>query len=202
MTLELDLQHTAVLFMDFQRDIALPGGPMAPASKEALARYAAAMERTAAVLRAVRTADVLRIHVGVAFRPGHPEANPNTRMGHYMITHSALIEGSEGAAFVPALAPKGEEIVIIKRSVSAFCHTDLEVILRNAGVHTLILTGLTTHFVVEGTARAAADLGFRVITLSDCCASGGVERHTAALDILGFLGPVVPASTFLGQLDA
>ena len=42
-----------------------------------------------------------------------------------------------------------------------------------------VLTGVATHFAVEGTAREAVDRGYRVVVLEDCCGMG--SRHGAML---------------------
>ena len=73
------------------------------------------------------------------------------------------------------------EAVVTKRGVSAFTASDLDQILRTARIGTLLLTGVATNFVVEGTARQACDMGFDMIIVGDCCASVNQEAHDASL---------------------
>ena len=73
------------------------------------------------------------------------------------------------------------EAVVTKRGVSAFTASDLDQILRTARIGTLLLTGVATNFVVEGTARQACDMGFDTIIVGDCCASVNQEAHDASL---------------------
>ena len=68
-----------------------------------------------------------------------------------------------------------------KRGVSAFTASDLVQILQNKRIETLILTGVATNFVVEGTARQACDLGYNTIVVGDCCTSMSQEAHEASL---------------------
>ena len=77
----------------------------------------------------------------------------------------------------PALAPADEEVVVVKRRVSAFTGSDLEVILRAYGIQHLVLAGLSTSGVVLSTLREAADKDYRVTVLSDCCADRDEEVH-------------------------
>jgi len=193
--------RTVLLSMDFQRDIALPDGGAAPDDEAALERFAAAVDRAAEALEAARTGGTWVGHVRVILRLDEPAANRHSPMTRFLLDRELLREGSEGAEFVPALAPRPGEWVITKRMVSAFAGTDLDAALRNQGVDTLVLMGLVTHFVVEGTAREAADRGYRVVVLHDACASGAPERHTAALDICGRLGALVPTADWCAALD-
>jgi len=198
--LELSKKRTALLSMDFQRDIALAGGTLAPTEDEALSRFSAAIDRAERALATARSVGLLPVHVRVAFRPGHDGANRHTSLGRIMSDLGALVDGDEGTDFVPALAPADGELVVTKRMVSAFAGTDLDQILRGRGIDTIILMGLVTHFVVEGTGRDAADRGYRVVTLGDCCASAGTSRHEGALDILGRLGVVLDSRRLAAAL--
>jgi isochorismate hydrolase len=62
-----------------------------------------------------------------------------------------------------ALEPRPDEPVVVKRRVSAFSGSDLDVLLRAAGADTLVLAGIATSSVVLSTLRQAADLDYRLI---------------------------------------
>jgi nicotinamidase-related amidase len=62
-----------------------------------------------------------------------------------------------------ALEPRPDEPVVVKRRVSAFSGSDLDVLLRAAGADTLVLAGIATSGVVLSTLRQAADLDYRLI---------------------------------------
>ena len=81
--------------------------------------------------------------------------------------------------------------MVTKRGVSAFMASDLEPILKNRRIGTLLLAGVATNFVVEGTAREASDRGYNVVVVADCCASMSQEAHDAALSVaLPFLATI------------
>ena len=65
----------------------------------------------------------------------------------------------------------------MKRRVSAFSGSDLDVLLRAKQADTLVLAGIATSGVVLSTLRQAADLDFRLVVLSDACADGDAEVH-------------------------
>ena len=94
---------------------------------------------------------------------------------------NALVEGTWGATIHEAVSPKEGEPVVTKRAVSAFAGSDLEKLLQTAGITTLILSGVATNFVVEGTAREASDRGYNVVVVGDCCASVSQVAHDSSL---------------------
>ncbi len=88
-----------------------------------------------------------------------------------------LIRGEPGHDIVPELYPLESEPVIDKPGKGAFYQTDLDLMLRNRGIDTLFVAGVTTEVCVNTTVREANDRGFRCIVLSDCCASYFPEFH-------------------------
>ncbi len=143
---------------------------------------------------------MLIVHVGVAFRQGHPEIGPGAPLFQGIKKGNALLEGSWGADFHPGLKPADGEIVVIKRGVSALAGTDLGLVLRTKGISSLVLTGIATNFVIEGTARHAVDEGYQVTILTDCCASFSDDMHTFSLQILSQLGAAGMAAEFVAAL--
>ncbi len=87
---------------------------------------------------------------------------------------------------------------------NAFDRTELDTILRQAGVDTLVLVGVPTDVAVESTARAAAcDLGYRTIVVSDACTADSDEAHARALDVhRAWFGETATADEVLGALGA
>jgi nicotinamidase-related amidase len=80
------------------------------------------------------------------------------------------------------LEPRPEEPIIVKRRVSAFSGSDLDVLLRAAGADTLVLAGLSTSGVLLSTLRQAADLDYRITVLSDACADRDSEVHRVLME--------------------
>ncbi|MCX6593092.1 MAG: cysteine hydrolase family protein [Acidobacteria bacterium] len=87
--------------------------------------------------------------------------------------HSHYRPGQPGNDFKPELAPLPGELVIPKRTNSAFIGTDLEQRLRAAGQLTLVMAGVITNNSVEATVRMAGNLGFTVYLAADACFTFG-----------------------------
>lgn len=82
---------------------------------------------------------------------------------------SAYRPGQEGNNFKDEVAPAAGETVIPKRTNSAFIGTGLEHHLRESGLETLVITGVSTNNSVEATVRMAGNLGFQSYRVADAC---------------------------------
>jgi biuret amidohydrolase len=82
-------------------------------------------------------------------------------------------------------------------ATAAFAARKLESELRRRGITRLNVMGLATQFSVEHTVRDAADIGFHVRLLADCCASGDIDAHRASLRTLAMLADVISSDAAL-----
>jgi nicotinamidase-related amidase len=136
-------ENTALIVIDVQRAIDDPSwgernNPQAEAN-------------IAALLRAWRAAGRPIYHVR------HDSTEP----------HSTYRPGQAGHEFKAAAMPLTGEIVIAKRTNSAFIGTDLEARLRSAGQSVLVVAGVITNNSVEATVRMAGNLGFDTYLAED-----------------------------------
>jgi len=190
-SLTIDPSRTAVLIMDFQVDI--------------VATYASTdgtlLARAASVLETAREAAIPIVYVKVGFRPGYPEVSPrNARFSK--IKESGFLSG-RGADIHPAVAPRPDDIVVVKHRVNAFAGTDLDLILRANTIDTLILFGIATSGVVLSTVRHAADADYRLVVVSDCCADRSPRVHECLIeDVFPTQATVVKAADLLEALPA
>lgn len=181
MALEIDKRHTALLAMDFENDIVHPEGAFKDFGFAQMVADNNVLDKASQLLVAARTAGLTVIYVSVKFRAGYPERPANGGLWQGLHGANALVEGTWGAQIHDRVAPMASEAVVTKRGVSAFAASDLEQILRTKRIGTLLLAGVATNFVVEGTARQACDLGYDTIIVGDCCASVNQEAHDASL---------------------
>lgn len=100
---------------------------------------------------------------------------------------------SREAEFLPGLEPAGDEIVVSKSSSGVFASTNLDRLLRNIGIRTLLFTGTSTSGCVQSAVYDALDLGYRVAVVADACADSTAESHRAAVD--GLAGSAAAALT-------
>jgi biuret amidohydrolase len=211
--LRFDPKRTALLIIDMQRDFVLPGG-----FGEALGNDVTPLQATVAptrrVLDAARRLAMMVIHTREGHRPDLSDCPPTklvrgkgkTRIGDAGPMGRILVRGEVGHDIVPELYPKAGETVIDKPGKGAFYATDLELVLRNHGIETLIVCGVTTEVCVNTTVREANDRGFECVVLSDCVASYFPEFQTAALAMIkaqgGIFGWVSDSKRALAALGA
>jgi nicotinamidase-related amidase len=82
----------------------------------------------------------------------------------------------------PAVLPKSGEVVLTKRRVGPFSTTNLDELLKRHGIDTLVLLGISTSGCVLSTVRGAADLDYKLIVLSDCCADRDDEVQRVLME--------------------
>ncbi len=161
-----DIPTTALLVMDVQEGILRNY----PESAEFLAG-------TASAIRHARAVGTRVIYVVVGFREGTPEVSADNRMFASVRQRMEGTTPEEWMRVDPAVAPQSGEITVVKRRVSAFTGSDLEVVLRAQRIGHLVLTGIATSGVVLSTLREAADRDYRITVLADCCADADPEVH-------------------------
>ena len=209
----VDLDRTALIIIDMQRDFLEPGGFGAALGND-VSRLDAAVGPCAQVLAAARSAGLLVIHTREGHRPDLTDApalkvergDPAMRIGAPGPMGRILVRGEPGHDIIPKLYPIAGEPVIDKPGKGAFYQTDLELMLRNHAIDTLLVCGVTTEVCVNTTVREANDRGFRCVVLSDCCASYFPQFHEAGLAMIkaqgGIFGSVAASQPLLNSLAA
>ncbi|WP_454813907.1 cysteine hydrolase family protein [Labrys neptuniae] len=94
-------------------------------------------------------------------------------------------KGCWEAQVIEAVGPRGDEIIIPKTASGIFNATNIDYVLRNLGVEFLVIYGVVTDQCVESAIRDAADRGFLVTQVEDCCAAESPENHLASIDSMG-----------------
>lgn len=82
-----------------------------------------------------------------------------------------FVPGTDNVQIQPAVAPVGDEPVIVKNHINAFRQTDLKQQLDARGVEEVVVVGAMSHMCVDAVVRAAADMGYPVTVLHDACAT-------------------------------
>lgn len=183
-----DPQQTAVVIIDMQRDFIEEGG-FGQSLGNDVSLLKAAIAPCQALLKAARAEGMLVIHTREGHRADMHDAfeakvhrgSPKVRIGDAGPMGRILIRGEAGHDIIPELYPLPGEPVIDKPGKGSFYATDLELILRNRKINTLIVGGVTTEVCVHTTVREANDRGFRCLIPGDCCASYNREFHAVSL---------------------
>ena len=193
----IDPRRTAVVLIDMQRDFLEPGGFGETLGNDVSLLHAA-VAPCRALLEAARRMEMLVVHTREGHLPDLSDAPvaklergaPSLRIGAPGPMGRILIRGEPGHDIVPALAPLPGEPVVDKPGKGAFYATDLQAILGDHGIDTLIVGGVTTEVCVHTTVREANDRGYRCIVPADCCASYFPEFHLAGLAMIKAQGGI------------
>ncbi len=89
--------------------------------------------------------------------------------------------GSPGFQIRHELAPRAHEPVVVKRSAGAFSSSEIDSVLKELGIETLVVVGVTTSCCVESTAREAVDRGYGCVLVDDGTAEYDAQAHAGTL---------------------
>lgn len=160
------MNNTALLVMDLQAGI--------------LANYPNKDEIVARVQKAIthaRKQNIPVIYVVVGFRPGATDMSDNNKMFALFKERLSKMDPNAWMKIDEGVKPLENEPIVIKRRISAFSGSDLEVVLRAKNIRHLVLTGVAASGVVLSTTREAADKDFQLTILSDGCADPDPEVY-------------------------
>jgi nicotinamidase-related amidase len=197
----VDPDHTALLVVDVQNDFCREEGVF-PKHGVTIQSIKDTVQNLSTVIEAARAAKVKIIYVQHTTLPNRLGDSPSwTRF--MMKTFSVedprdipefTLDSSWGHRVVDEIKPKEVDVIVKKHRSSAFIGTDLDFILKNMDVKTLVTTGVTTEGCVESTARDGQFYDYMIVTLSDCVNSDSRINHEAALTIMGGRWDVVTSS--------
>jgi ureidoacrylate peracid hydrolase len=115
------------------------------------------------------------------------------------MTHT--YEGSWGARVVEPLVVQDTDIEVVKRRYSGFFQSDLDLVLRDRGVTTVVLMGVLTNICVRATAHDAFFLGYDVVVPTDTVRSmTPMEQHASLYDISTHFGWVTTSDEVCAAL--
>ncbi len=177
----------ALISIDFQRDfIDAEGG--CNLNQEGSARLAAIVPVAQSVLAAAREAGLTVLHTRESYAPDLSDVNGLKREKDYVGRDGplgrCLIRGEPGCDLVPDMKALPGERVVDKPGFSAFCRTDLDKVLQDAGITHLIMMGVTYQCCVHSTLRDAVDRGYYCLTIDDACAAPTPELEEAVRQII------------------
>ncbi len=181
---------TALLLIDIQNDY-FPGGKME------LEGPVEAAKKANELLQCFRDHSMPTVHIQ------HVSLSPDATF---------FISGDRGTDINDITAHYEGEPLVQKHYPNAFRETNLLELLREWEIERVIITGMMTHMCVDATARAAADLGFKVMVAEDACATRALTYgdttipaehvHKAFLAALKSYGQVMPVEQILAHLAA
>jgi nicotinamidase-related amidase len=185
-TFEIKKEECALIVIDMQEDFVNPSHPMAVPEAYRM------VPRMKSVIEECRVLDVPVIFTA------HNIAEDACH-GFYEfwapIKNGAIKEGTAGADIYSGIYPlPNERVIRTKHAYCSFAGTNLDYVLRNLGVKTLIISGTLTNFCCESTARTGYFLNYNIVFGDDICATDSALAHEATVRTMrrGF-GRVLPA---------
>ncbi len=139
-------------------------------------RGLAIVPKTAELLQGARRANVPVIFCNDAHLKGIDR--------EFEVWGEHAIAGTKGAEVIPELGLCKKDYVVPKRRYSGFFHTDLDLLLRELGVDTVVLTGLHAHMCVRHTAADAFQLGYHIVVATDATDSFTEEDYLYGIKYL------------------
>lgn len=198
-----DPARTALLIVDLQNDFLAPDGAYARGG--AVSAAAAALPpRVAAVARTVKAAGGMVVASQFTLWPdgqGEPMIAPHLAALRPFLRKGDFAPGSRGQANVAELRDL-VDVSVCKVAYSAFFNTQLDWLLRHAGIDTVAVCGIVTNGGVASTVRDAHMREYHVVVLADGCAAFREEVHVTALADMAGIADVTDCRSFERRLAA
>ena len=201
-----DASSTALLLIDPYNDFISEGGKVWPRIS-GVAEANHCVQHMLAVLEAARQAGLRVFYVlHRRYRPGDYESWKHIApVQKAAFTSKAFEYGTWGGQIRQEFQPQPGDVVASEHWCSSgFANTDLDLLLKRHGIHTVIVVGLIAHTCVEATVRFAAELGYEVTLVKDATADYSDAHMHAALEINipSYASVIVTASEVIERLGS
>lgn len=190
--MEADITKSALIIVDMQNDFLHEEGRFSKLAKESPEKGIDREFLTSTVPNVKRIAEAFRAasrpvtYIAHVLKPDYSDAAfPYWRFPP-LREREFIVEGTWGAQIIDELTPQKGEHLVIKKGYGGFNNTPLDTILRNLGVNTCVVAGVTTCVCVSTTIRGGVGLNYRMIVVSDATAEIHRELHEAELKTMAW----------------
>lgn len=171
---------TAVITQELQGAVVGPDAGLAVLAKEA---QRVALPNIARLLPAARAAGHQVVHCLVQRRPDGLGSNHNARLFAAGKRSVDITPGSVGAALLPEFGPDPTDLVLSRwHGVGPMGGTDLDAVLRNLGVSTIVAVGVSLNIAIPNLVMDAVNAGYRVVLPRDAVAGVPADYGAAVID--------------------
>ncbi len=181
MTLDakVDPRHTALIVVDVQNDFADPEGFFGSKGSD-LRGVPEMVDRLSSLIQQARSVGVPAVFVQAIYDDEFLSGPMRERNRRRNMDVPRCISGTWGADFY-VVKPEPGDHVVVKHRYSAFQGTNLDDLLKELGITSLVLTGIATDVCVESTTRDGYFMDYYTTVVGDCCHAAQEEYHRGAL---------------------
>ena len=173
-------KRAALLISECQNAIVSPAFSQSPLSQQVAER--GILPKIAQLAEAFRAAGLPVAHCLITLPTDEDAWNVNCFLAARLAKERKLVEGSEGARWVPDIPICDRDIVSERHhGMSPFTGTMLDADLRRHRINTVVLAGVSTNIALPSAAAEAVGLGYHVVLAEDCTAGGTAESHASQL---------------------
>jgi ureidoacrylate peracid hydrolase len=184
-----EIGKSALIIVDMQNDFVHPDGAFAHRARENPGKIdmpflSGTIPYVKKLADAFRKAGRPVVYIAHVLKPDYSDAQfPYWRAarGANRGNRTFIVENTWGAQVVDELAPQPGEHLVIKKGFGGFSNTPLDTILRNMGVTTCVVSGVTTCVCVSTTVRGGVEHNYRMILVKDAVAEVDRETHDGEL---------------------
>ena len=185
-----DIDRSALLIVDMQNDFLHRDGSFSHIAREHPEAKIDMPFLIGTIPNVKRLADAFRaagrpvVYLAHVLKPDYSDASfPYWRLGMEPASgnRTHCVEGTWGAQIIDDLKPKEGEHLVVKKGFGGFSNTPLDTVLRNLGVTTCVVSGVTTCVCVSTTVRGGVEYNYRIILVSDAVAEVDQATHEAEL---------------------
>jgi ureidoacrylate peracid hydrolase len=206
-----DFDRCALIIVDMQNDFVHSDGSFSYMAREHPEADIDLQFLMGTIPHVQRLADAFRVaerpvvYVAHILKPDYSDAAfPYWRIGMTPgggnRTH--CVEGTWGAQIIDELQPRNGEHLVAKKGFGGFANTPLDTILRNMGVNTCVMSGVTTCVCVSNTVRGGVELNYRMVIAAEGVAEVNRQAHAGELSTMQRLfADVTPLDEIIGRLQ-
>lgn len=173
-------EHTAIVTQECQGAVVGPDAGLAALADEARRE---ALPNIGKLLPAARAASARVVHCLVQRRPDGLGSNHNAKIFAIGRSDVGILPGSPGAALLPEFGPEPDDLVLSRwHGLGPMGGTDLDAILRNLGVRTIVAVGVSVNIAITNLVMDAVNAGYRVVLPRDAVAGIPTAYADAVID--------------------
>ncbi len=188
--------HTAIVTQECQGAVIGPDAGLRQLADEA---RRVALPNIVRLLPAARVAGVRVVHCTVQRRPDGLGSNHNAKIFHIGRGEVNILPGTPGAAVMPELGPGPTDLVLSRwHGIGPMGGTDLDAVLRNLGVSTIVVVGVSLNLAIPNVVMDAVNAAYRVVVPRDAVAGIPAEYGDAIIDnMLSLLATITSTDDLL-----